>query len=168
MKTLLIALATLVAGQAAGKQAFHQRPVNNDRSLVLLAPGDEVGFDPGANAPGAIKILALSHIEFGVSHPITDRAFVHDGQTGHMFHRFGLSNSATRTTNHQDDLAFIIKLFGFLWNNDRSTVGLSASGPDHATSGWWSGPSASGHVSRSETQGTRVLLPSSWISKMKN
>ena len=77
------------------------------------------GFNPRPHASRAVEILALRHVELAVPEPVEHRAFVHDGEAGHMVHGFGLRNAPSRFADHQHDLAFVIELAGFARDHQR-------------------------------------------------
>ena len=67
----------MIAREFSGEQPLHQRPVDDDRDVVLLAPGDDVGFDlplqhvvrrlNGRQRAFFLKFCELLHIEIGRS-----------------------------------------------------------------------------------------------------
>jgi hypothetical protein len=77
----------------------------------LLLPDE--GHHPGPDRPGAVEVLALRHVEFGVPHPVADRAFVAERECGDVIERRGLGNTPAALADDNDDLALVVELQAF-------------------------------------------------------
>ena len=80
------------------------------------------GHDPGAEAAGAVEILALGDVERAMAQPIAHAALVAQRQPADQAECLLLRDVAAFLADHQHDLALVVEFLRHFWTHDRLLV----------------------------------------------
>ena len=70
----------------------------------------DVGYDPGAEAAGGVKVLALGDVELGVPHPVADGAFIAERYGGDVIQRVALPDVPAGLADDKHQFALVVEL----------------------------------------------------------